>query len=279
MNRGITGTLVLSLMLIMLALPGCTSIQDHWTIPDDQPPAAGIPAEEAPPSEPINQDSAQDARLQREEAARREAEAQEEARRQEDARLQRAAAARREAEAQEEARRQEEARLQREAARKEAEAQEEARREEDARLQRAAAARREAEAQEEARRQEEIRLQREAAWREAGAREEARKQEEARRMLEDLEASHRRAEAEERARQEGGQANAGLKPRYYVVRAGDTFNSIAADPLIYSNRNEWYTLYQANKEKMDNPDNPHLLVPGTVIEIPSIAGEIREGTY
>ena len=101
--------------------------------------------------------------------------------------------------------------------------------------------------------------------------------------MEDLEASHKRAEAEERARQEaesrrssGGQADAGLKPRYYIVRAGDTFNSIAANPLVYSNRNEGYTLYQANRDKLGNPDNPDLLAPGTVIEIPSIVGEIRE---
>jgi nucleoid-associated protein YgaU len=209
MKRGITGILVLTLVAIILTLPGCTSIQDHWTIPDDLPLTAGIPAEEAPRSGPIGQDSAQEARLQREEAARREAEAREDARRQEEA------------------------------------------------------ARREAEAQEEARRQEEVRQ-----------------------LLEDLEASHRRAEAEERARQEaesrrssGGQADAGLKPRYYIVRAGDTFNSIAANPLVYSNRNEWYTLYQANRDKLGNPDNPDLLAPGTVIEIPSIVGEIREGTY
>jgi nucleoid-associated protein YgaU len=192
MKRGITGILILTFVGIILTLPGCTSIQDHWTIPDDQPLTTGISAEEAPPSGPVGQDSAQEARLQREEAARRETE----------------------------------------------------------------------------------------------AREDARRQEEVRRLLEDLEESHRRAEAEERARQEaesqrssGGQADAGLKPRYYVVRAGDTFNSIAADPLVYSNRNEWYTLYQANRDKLGNPDNPNLLTPGTVIEIPSIVGEIREGTY
>jgi nucleoid-associated protein YgaU len=232
MKRGIAGILIFLLAAVILALPGCTSIQEHWTIPDDQMPAAEAPPEEAPSPGPADQ----------------------EARRQEDVRLQREEATRREAQAREEARRQEEARLQREEA---------------------------------ARRQEEARLQREeAARREAEAREEARKQEEVRRMLEDLEASHRRAEAEEKARQEaeslrssGEQADAGFKPRYYVVRAGDTFNSIAANPLIYNNRNEWYTLYQANREKMDNPDNPDLLAPGTVIEIPSIAGEAREGTY
>ena len=253
MKRGITGILVLTLVAIILTLPGCASIQDHWTIPDDQPLTVEIPAEEASQGEAGAHEEIlgqEDARLQKEEAERREAEARENARRQEETRLQREEAERREAEARENARRQEEA------------------------------ARREAEAKEEARRQEE------AERREAEAREEAHRQEEVRQLLEDLEASHRRAEAEERARQEaesrrfsGDQAGAGLKPRYYVVRAGDTFNSIAANPLVYKNRNEWYTLYQANRDKLGNPDNPDLLVPGTVIEIPSIVGEIREGTY
>ena len=195
MKIRIAGILVLPLTVMILVLPGCASIEDHWTIPDDQPPVAAIPPEEASQGE--------------------------------------------------------------------AEARENARRQEEARLQREDAERREAEAQENSRRQEEVRQ-----------------------MLEDLEASHRRAEAEERARQEaesrrfsGDQAGADFKPRYYIVRPGDTFNSIAADPQIYGSRNDWFTLYQANRNKLGNPDNPDLLVPGTVIEIPSIAGEIREGTY
>jgi nucleoid-associated protein YgaU len=195
MKISIAGILVLPLTVMILVLPGCVGIEDHWTIPNDQPPVAGIPPEEASHGE---------------------------------------------AEARESARRQEEARLQGE----------------------------------------------EAERREAEARENARRQEEVRQMLEDLEAAHKRAEAEERARQEaesrrfsGDQAGADIKPRYYVVRPGDTFNSIAADPRIYSNRNDWFALYQANRDKLRNPDNPDLLVPGTVIEIPGIAGEVREGTY
>jgi nucleoid-associated protein YgaU len=234
MKKGIAGILIFPLVAAIFALPGCASIQEHWTIPDDQMPAAEAPPEEAPPSVPADRD----------------------ARRQEETRPQGGEAARKAAEAREEARRQEEIRSQKEEA-----------------------ARKAAEAQEDARRQEEIRSQREAAWEAAGAQEDTRKQEEVRQMLEDLDASHRRAEAEERARQEGRQADANPKPRYYIIRAGDTFNSIAADPRVYDNRNEWFTLYQANRGKLENPDNPHLLTPGTMIEIPSIAGEAREGTY
>jgi nucleoid-associated protein YgaU len=246
MKTGIAGILVLPLAMMILVLPGCTSVQDYWVAPEDQPPAAVVPAQEDPSSGSVDQDPVRETRRQEEtgpqgeEAAQREAEVRENARKQEEARLQREAAAQREAEARENARRQEEARLQREA----------------------------------------------AAQREAEARENARKQEEVRRLLEELEATHRQAEAEERARQEaenrrfsGSQTGADLKPRYYIVRPGDTFNSIAADPRIYNNRSEWFTLYQANRNKLDNPDNPNLLVPGMVIEIPSITGELREGTY
>ncbi|MDR2740689.1 MAG: LysM peptidoglycan-binding domain-containing protein [Treponema sp.] len=271
MKTGIAGTLVLPLAVLILFMPGCISIQEYWTIPDDQPPVAGIPAEETPSSGPVDQDFArenargqEEARPQREEADRRETEARENARGQEEARPRREEADRREAEARENARRQEEARLQREEA-----------------------DRREAGARENIRRQEEARLQREEAdRREAEARENARRQEEVRQLLENLETTHRQAEAKEAARQEnesrrfsGGQTGTDIKPRYYVVRPGDTFNSIAADPQIYNNRNEWFAIYQANRDKLEDPDNPHLLTPGTVIEIPSITGETREGTY
>jgi nucleoid-associated protein YgaU len=197
MKTGIAGILVLSLAVMILVLPGCTSIQDHWTVPDDQQPAAVVPAEKVPSSGSVDQDPV------------RETHEQEEARKQE----------------------------------------------EEARLQRETAARQEAEARENARRQEEVR-----------------------RLLEELEATHTRQEAESRLFS-GDQTAADPKPRYYVVQPGDTFNSIAADPRIYDSRNEWFTLYQANRNKLDNPDNPNLLVPGMVIEIPSITGEIRKGSY
>ncbi|MDR1411916.1 MAG: LysM peptidoglycan-binding domain-containing protein [Spirochaetaceae bacterium] len=269
MKKGIAGTSGLLLAVMVFALPGCTSVQEYWIIPDDQPPAAGTLAGES--SGLTDRDSAEDARNQEE--AMREAEARENARKEEEDRLQREEEIRRESEAWENARREEEARLQEDAARREAEARENARLLEEAAL-------RDAEMRESAR------LLEETARRDAEAQEYARKQEEVRRMLENLETTHRQAEAEEAARQEterrgssGGQAAAAPRPRYYVVREGDTFSSIAANPRIYSNRSEWFTLYQANVGRLENPDNPDLLAPGTVIEIPSISGEIREGTY
>jgi hypothetical protein len=289
MKKGTAGIPALLLIIMILALPGCISIEEHWAITDDQQPA---PAEES--SGPAGRDT-EEARRQEEarrreeaeEAARREAEARENARREEEARLQREEEIRRESEAWENARLLEEAVLRdtetRENARREAEVRDNARRETEAQAQENA--RREAEAQENARREIEVRenARREA---EAQAQENARKEEEVRLMLENLEETHRRAEAEEAARQEaerrrssGGQTGPAPRPRYYAVQEGDTFSSIAGNPRIYNNRSEWFFLYQANRGKLENPENPDLLAPGTVIEIPSIAGEIREGTY
>jgi hypothetical protein len=233
----------------MIALPGCASIQEHWTVPGDPAvPEIRMPSdlEEAEEKEdgevaPVNAEAWEDALLQRE-ATMREIEAQERARREEEVRLQRDAL-RREAEARELARWQEELRLERETGE---------------------AARREAEARERARRQEESTPE--------NAEEAARREEEGRRLLESLAV---RGQTE----YSSGETGVIPLPRYYVVRAGDTFNRIAADPRIYNNPSEWFVLYQANRDKLRDPNNPDQLSAGTVIEIPSIAGENREGTY
>lgn len=72
-------------------------------------------------------------------------------------------------------------------------------------------------------------------------------------------------------------------PKYYVVRlimeARDCFDKIAAYPWVYNERYQWRVLYEANKDKIRRPNNPHLIHPGQVFEIPSLRGEIREGTY
>jgi nucleoid-associated protein YgaU len=72
-------------------------------------------------------------------------------------------------------------------------------------------------------------------------------------------------------------------PKYYVVRlimeARDCFDKIAAYPWVYNDRYQWRVLYEANKDKIRRPNNPHLIHPGQVFEIPSLRGEIREGTY
>ncbi|MDR2842329.1 MAG: ankyrin repeat domain-containing protein [Spirochaetaceae bacterium] len=72
-------------------------------------------------------------------------------------------------------------------------------------------------------------------------------------------------------------------PRYYTVgmRRGitDMLYRIAALPGIYNDPSLWTLIYEANKSKLTNPDNPHLILEGTVLEIPSLKGEPREGNY
>jgi nucleoid-associated protein YgaU len=82
----------------------------------------------------------------------------------------------------------------------------------------------------------------------------------------------------------GGHLTAdGALPKYYKVRKipshRDCFWNIAAYPFVYGDAKKWKILYQANKSKLKNPKNPSLIYPGQVFEIPSIEGEVREGTY
>lgn len=72
-------------------------------------------------------------------------------------------------------------------------------------------------------------------------------------------------------------------PKYYVVRpwaeTKDCYWNISGRSYVYDNPLMWENLYHANKEKMKNPNNPDLIYPGMKIEIPSVSGEFREGTY
>lgn len=72
-------------------------------------------------------------------------------------------------------------------------------------------------------------------------------------------------------------------PKYYIVRPwadfGDCYGSIAGRSYVYNNSALWEKLYEANKSKMPNPNNPNLILPGMKMEIPSISGEYREGVY
>ncbi len=72
-------------------------------------------------------------------------------------------------------------------------------------------------------------------------------------------------------------------PRYYEVVARsanrDCYWNIAKMPEVYGNPHLWARLYKANKAKMPNPENPDLILPGMIIEIPQLKNEIREGTY
>jgi len=72
-------------------------------------------------------------------------------------------------------------------------------------------------------------------------------------------------------------------PKYYVVKpwseTKDCYWNISGRSYVYNNPLLWENLYEANKDNMKNPSDPDLIYPGMKIEIPSISGEIREGTY
>jgi len=78
-------------------------------------------------------------------------------------------------------------------------------------------------------------------------------------------------------------SSAQVLPQYYTVVARpvntDCYWNIAGMDGVYSDPFQWEKLWHANKEAMKDPDNPHLIFPGMVIEIPPLKGERREGTY
>ncbi len=72
-------------------------------------------------------------------------------------------------------------------------------------------------------------------------------------------------------------------PATYVVRLiperRDCLWRIAEYPFVYGDPLKWPLLYEANKERMVQPENPDLIHPGLVLTIPSAAGEKREGVW
>ena len=65
-------------------------------------------------------------------------------------------------------------------------------------------------------------------------------------------------------------------PGQYMIQPGDTFRAIAARPGIYWNETLWPNIYNANRDKITNPD---LILPGTMLLIPPLRDEIREGMW
>jgi nucleoid-associated protein YgaU len=59
----------------------------------------------------------------------------------------------------------------------------------------------------------------------------------------------------------------------------ECFWNIAGYEWVYNDPNRWRTLYEANKSKLPDPNNPDIIEPGTVLDIPSIRGETRQGMY
>lgn len=72
-------------------------------------------------------------------------------------------------------------------------------------------------------------------------------------------------------------------PAKYKVRpwseTRDCFWNISAYPWVYGDPTKWKVLYEANKAKLPRPEDPNLLRVGTILTIPSLRGEIRDGTW
>ena len=75
----------------------------------------------------------------------------------------------------------------------------------------------------------------------------------------------------------------GALPAQYTVRqwvtTGDCFSTIAGWSWVYGDADEWRKLYDANKDKIPKPGNPHLIMPGMILDIPSLRGETRSGMW
>jgi hypothetical protein len=72
-------------------------------------------------------------------------------------------------------------------------------------------------------------------------------------------------------------------PSQYTVRSWsvsrDCLWNIAGRPWVYGDPNQWRLLYNANRSKFPEPNNPDLIHPGMVLDIPSIGGETRQGMW
>ncbi len=63
--------------------------------------------------------------------------------------------------------------------------------------------------------------------------------------------------------QAGASSTAPSATQTYTVAKGDTLSKIAK--TFYGNANQWRTIYEANKDRIKNPD---LIQPGWVLDIP-----------
>jgi hypothetical protein len=72
-------------------------------------------------------------------------------------------------------------------------------------------------------------------------------------------------------------------PAQYTVQAWevtrDCLWNIAGYPWVYNDPFQWRRLYEANRDKLPNPNNSNRIEIGTVLDIPSIFGEVREGMW
>jgi nucleoid-associated protein YgaU len=78
-------------------------------------------------------------------------------------------------------------------------------------------------------------------------------------------------------------AGEGPLPDQYTVRPwGETRDclwNIAGRAYVYGDPTKWRLLYEANRGKLPNPENPDLIHPGMILDIPAIRGETRMGLW
>ena len=74
-----------------------------------------------------------------------------------------------------------------------------------------------------------------------------------------------------------------LLPAQYTVRpwndSRDCLWNIAGRPWVFNDPRQWRLLYDANRSRMPESDNPDLIHPGFVLNIPSFKGETRQGMW
>lgn len=79
----------------------------------------------------------------------------------------------------------------------------------------------------------------------------------------------------------GAQKGQPKLPTQYKVRPWDEFGDCFWNISKWFYGSPWYwpVLFNANKHKLPDPNNPNLIEIGTLLDIPSIDGEIRVGLY
>jgi nucleoid-associated protein YgaU len=76
-------------------------------------------------------------------------------------------------------------------------------------------------------------------------------------------------------------SQSGLAASYEVklnLQQRDCLWRIAGFDFVYGDPRQWPRLYEANKDKFPQPDNPNLIKPGMILTIPPLRGEARSGT-
>ena len=72
-------------------------------------------------------------------------------------------------------------------------------------------------------------------------------------------------------------------PSQYTVRSWsltrDCLWNIAGRPYVYNDPEKWKLLYDANKSRMPETNNPDLIHPDMILDIPSVRGERRQGMW